>query len=70
MNTSELEHRVEAAENAAQRNLNTNDILGMIVPAIWQVALQVSKLTQQVGLLVTELSDSGTELREILRSSK
>jgi hypothetical protein len=39
-------------------------------PAIWQVALQVSKLTQQVGLLVTELSDSGTELREILRSSK
>jgi hypothetical protein len=62
MNTSELEHRVEAAENAAQRNLNTNDILGMIVPAIWQVALQVSKLTQQVGLLVTELSDSGTEL--------
>ena len=48
MNTSDLEHRVEAAENAAQRNLNTNDILSMIIPALWQVALQVSKLTEAV----------------------
>jgi hypothetical protein len=48
MDTSELEHRVESAENAAQRNLNTNDILSMIIPALWQVALQVSKLTEAV----------------------
>jgi hypothetical protein len=39
---------VETAENAAQRNLNTNDILGMIIPALWQVALQVAKLTAAV----------------------
>jgi hypothetical protein len=48
MNTSELDHRVEAAENAAQRNLNTNDLLGMMIPALWQVALQVAKLTAAV----------------------
>jgi hypothetical protein len=48
MNVTDLEHRVEAAENAAQRNLNTNDILSMIIPALWQVALQVSKLTEAV----------------------
>jgi hypothetical protein len=48
VNTSELEHRVEAAESAAQRNLNTNDILSMIIPALWQVALQVAKLTAAV----------------------
>ena len=48
MDVKELEHRVETAENAAQRNLNTNDILGMIIPALWQVALQVAKLTAVV----------------------
>ena len=51
MTTSELEHRVEAMTNAAGRNLNERDLLSYIVPALWEVALQVSKLTEAVEKL-------------------
>lgn len=58
MNVNDLEHKVETMENAAGRNLNTNDILSFIVTGIWQVALQVGKLTQAVGFLRDEIAVS------------
>jgi hypothetical protein len=48
MDIKDLEHKVEAMENAAGRNLNTNDLLAFMIPALWQVALQVAKLTAAV----------------------
>jgi hypothetical protein len=48
MEIRDLEHKVEAMENAADRNLNTNTLLAFMVPALWQVSLQVAKLTAAV----------------------
>ena len=45
MDVRELEHKVEAVENASGRNVDTNFMLGLIATGIWQCALQIGKLT-------------------------
>jgi len=44
MDVKELEHKVEAVQNASGRNVDTIFMLGLIATGIWQVALQVGKL--------------------------